>query len=121
MLRRNAVRNVEFLGDHARKPAAGLVGAQEDLVGHDVELLLLFALDVDCPRAAEDTRECPRRDAAGDRLAPHRDVEDERAELSAQTRVTSTFLDEELGQRRALGQHCFEQTSDIDAGHPPEG
>jgi len=65
---------VHFLGRHAGEVAAPLVGADHDVVGDDVELLLRFALHVLGIQRAHDAQQCALVDDVGNRLAGNDDV-----------------------------------------------
>src|SRR5260221_14086958 len=117
MLRRDGVGPLHPLGHHAGKVAAPFATAEHDLVGDEVERLLVLALNVDAAgraaRAAHEpagppqgrmAAECEARrhlykraagDGAGDVLARGLDVVDERDQLGA-AREPALFLDEEL-------------------------
>ena len=100
--RRERDRRLVLLRDHAGELAAPVRGAQEDLVGEHVELLLFLALHVGAAVAAEHVGERAVGDRARDRLAGLGDLQDEGVELAGGLGVAAAVFDQVFGERAAV-------------------
>ena len=83
-----------FLGRHGAKPPAMVHRLDDRLVGEDVELLLLLALDVVRIRGAEDVDQTGPADLVGDHLRGERDVVEDAGQLAGGLRVQPLLLDD---------------------------
>ena len=77
-------------------------GTQEDLVCHDIELLLGFPLNVFCFQRTEHATQRAVRHRPRNRLARVSHLQDQRVELTGCTRMASPFGDQVLGQGSTL-------------------
>jgi hypothetical protein len=81
------------------------IGHTTQVVGQHVELLLCLALDVRPARGTEHPAERALGNPLGDCFARERDVEDQAVEVPARARMAPPLLDEELRERRTVGEH----------------
>ena len=78
---------------------------EQDLVGEDIELLLLLALGIHALGAAEHPGQRTSRDGLRDDLAGRDEVVEERAELAGGTGRAALLLDDELVERGSSVVH----------------
>jgi hypothetical protein len=71
------MRFLQLLGHHSGDQATPFVGAQEQVIGDQIEFLLRLPLDVGRRSGPEHIAERPVRHPLGNRLARERNVEDE--------------------------------------------
>jgi hypothetical protein len=107
VLRGQPIGLLEFLRHHSGEVPSPLCGAQKVVVGNTVELLLDLALHVRVVRGAEHPAECPECHPIRDRLTRQRDIKYQPVEIPTRARVTPPLLDEELYERRVIGEHCL--------------
>src|SRR3970282_1052294 len=98
MLGGDRVELLHLLGDHRRERAAPFVGAPEDVVGQDVELLLALALRVRGSRFAERAAERALAEERGAALAAEAHVVQQRSEAAAGAGRLALLADQELGK-----------------------
>jgi hypothetical protein len=102
---RDGMRCLQLLGHHPGEQAAPFVGAQEKVVRDQVEFLLRLALDIGRRRRPEHTAERTVGNPLGDRPAGERNVENKGVQFPGRARMAATLLDQELGERRTVGEH----------------
>ena len=102
-------RRIHLLGGERGGVPAPFDRAQEDVVGGHVEALLPLALRVGGARLAEHAGERAAADQGRDRLAGERDREQQAVQLAGGAGEAAPLLDEELGERLALGVHASSQ------------
>ena len=78
---------------------------EQDLVGEDIELLLLLALRIQALGAAKRPGQRTSRDGLRDDLAGRHQVVEERAELAGGTGRAALLFDDEFAERGSSVMH----------------
>lgn len=93
-----------------------LVGLEEHLVGHHIQLLLGLSLDVLRVRAPQHAREGPMIDEVGNDLAGGDDVVEQGGEVPGGALDAALLFDNELGDGRSAVVHLVTLPC---VSHPP--
>ena len=118
---RDRIMFIHLFRGNACQQAGALHGIDEDLIGDDIQLLLLFALHIFLPGRAQNARQFSQSDQVRQALARGRDIVEQRREGTTRFVLRAALLDNVLGKCRAYLAHQISTMSKSSFTAPQSG